>query len=148
MKTMLVAAALAAGVMAIAVQGAGAAEFEVHMLNKGEKGTMVFEPDFVQAAPGDTIRFVAVDKGHNAESIKGMMPEGADPFKGKINEEITYTVSEEGVYGIKCTPHYGMGMVMLVAVGKPVNLEAAKAVKNPGKAKGVFEKLWAMVPAS
>lgn len=148
MKTMLLAAALAAGVMAIAVQGAGAAEFEVHMLNKGEKGTMVFEPDFVQAAPGDTIRFVAVDKGHNAESIKGMMPEGADPFKGKINEEITYTVSEEGVYGIKCTPHYGMGMVMLVAVGKPVNLEAAKAVKNPGKAKGVFEKLWAMVPAS
>lgn len=148
MKTMLVAAALAAGVMAIAVQGAGAAEFEVHMLNKGEKGTMVFEPDFVQAAPGDTIRFVAVDKGHNAESIKGMMPEGADPFKGKINEEITYTVSEEGVYGIKCTPHYGMGMVMLVAVGKPVNLEAAKAMKNPGKAKGVFEKLWAMVPAS
>lgn len=148
MKTMLLAAALAAGVMAIAVQGAGAAEFEVHMLNKGEKGTMVFEPDFVQAAPGDTIRFVAVDKGHNAESIKGMMPEGAEPFKGKINEEITYTVSEEGVYGIKCTPHYGMGMVMLVAVGKPVNLEAAKAVKNPGKAKGVFEKLWAMVPSS
>ncbi|HET7612761.1 MAG TPA: plastocyanin/azurin family copper-binding protein, partial [Gemmatimonadaceae bacterium] len=71
---------------------ANAVEIEVKMLNKGEKGMMVFEPDFIKAAPGDTIRFVPVDKGHNAETIKGMIPEGAEPFKGKISQELTVTL--------------------------------------------------------
>lgn len=63
---------------AVAFAGtAEAAEFEIKMLNKGEKGAMVFEPSFVKAAPGDTIRFVPTDKGHNAETIKGMLPDGA-----------------------------------------------------------------------
>ena len=47
------------------------------MLNKGEKGSMVFVPDLIAAAPGDTIRFVPTDKGHNMETIKGMLPEGS-----------------------------------------------------------------------
>ncbi|MCA0277984.1 MAG: pseudoazurin, partial [Proteobacteria bacterium] len=47
-----------------------------------------------------------------------------------------------------CTPHYGMGMVALVVVGKPTNLEQAKAVKQTGKAKKVFEALLAQVPAN
>jgi pseudoazurin len=148
MKRMFLAAAFATCAVTLPLDGAWAAEHEIHMLNKGEKGTMVFEPDFVQAEPGDTIRFVAVDKGHNAESIKGMLPEGAAAFKGKINEEVTITVETEGVYGVKCTPHYGMGMVMLVIVGKPVNVDAAKAVKHPGKAKGIFEQLLAKAQGS
>ena len=41
--------------------------FEVQMLNKGSDGErMVFEPAFIQAAPGDTVKFVAADRGHNA----------------------------------------------------------------------------------
>lgn len=126
----------------LAVGTAGAAEHEVKMLNKGEKGAMVFEPDFLKVEAGDTIKFVATDKGHNAESIKGMLPEGAKAFKGKINEEIVYTVEKEGVYGIKCTPHYAMGMIMLVVAGEPVNAEEAKAVKHPGKAKNHFAALF------
>lgn len=121
---------------------AGAAEFEVKMLNRGEKGAMVFEPDFVRAAPGDTIRFVPTDMSHNAETIAGMLPDGAEPFKGKPNEEVVVTLDKEGVYGVKCAPHYGMGMVALIAVGDPANAEAAKAVKNPGKAKGAFAALF------
>lgn len=126
---------------------ATAAEHVVEMLNKGEKGTMVFQPDFVQAAPGDTIKFVPTDKSHDAETIKGMIPEGAQPFKGKMNEEVVVTLDKEGVYGVKCTPHYGMGMVALIVVGKPTNLEQAKAVKQVGKAKKVFEELLGQVPA-
>ena len=72
---------------------------------------MVFEPAFVKIAPGDTVKFVSTDKGHNAESIKGMLPEGAAPFVGKNNEDIAVKFEQEGVYGIKCLPHYGMGMV-------------------------------------
>ncbi|WP_269930335.1 pseudoazurin [Aminobacter sp. HY435] len=122
--------------------GANAAEHVVQMLNKGEKGVMVFQPNFVQAAPGDTVKFVPTDKSHNAESIKGMIPEGAADFKGKMNEEITVTLDKEGVYGVKCTPHYGMGMVALVVVGQPINADAAKAVKQTGKAKAAFAELF------
>ena len=134
---------------AVALAGAaGAAEFEVKMLNKGEKGTMVFEPDFISAAPGDTIRFVPTDKGHNVETIKGMLPEGAEAFKSKFNEVFTVTLDKEGVYGVKCAPHYGMGMVALIEVGEPVNLEKAKAVKQTGKAKAVFAELFGQAVAS
>jgi pseudoazurin len=141
-------AMLALGAALAFAQQAGAAEHEVRMVNKGEKGVMVFEPALVRAAPGDTVRFVAVDKGHNAESVKGMVPEGAEPFKGKINEEIVVTLDKEGVYGIKCQPHYGMGMVALIEVGTPVNLEEAKAVKQTGKAKTAFAELFGQVVAA
>jgi pseudoazurin len=51
-------------------------------------------------------------------------------------------MTQEGVYGVKCAPHYGMGMVALIVVGKPVNLDAAEAVKQTGKAKTVFAELF------
>ena len=107
--------------LAIAALMGGAAfaeTFEVKMLNKGgDDERMVFEPAFIQAAPGDTIKFLASDKGHNAEMNKGMLPEGAEMFKGKINEEIEVTLDVEGVYGVICKPHFAMGMVMTIAVG-------------------------------
>jgi pseudoazurin len=124
------------------VGSAFAAEHTVKMLNKGAKGGMVFEPDLVKALPGDTIRFVPADKGHNVESIKGMLPEGAAEFKSAMNEEFVLTPEAEGVYGVKCTPHYGMGMVALIAVGNPTNAETARAVKQTGKAKSRFEEIF------
>lgn len=139
-----IVAALAASLTAGAAM---AADHQVQMLNKGEKGVMVFQPDFLTVAPGDTVTFVPTDKSHNAESIKGMIPEGAEPFKGKTNEAVTVTFDKDGVYGVKCMPHYGMGMVALVVVGKPANVEEAKAVKQTGKAKKLFEELFAQVPA-
>lgn len=139
-----IAAAFAAALLTGAAQ---AAEIKIEMLNKGEKGAMVFQPDFVVAQPGDTITFVPSDKSHDAESIKDMIPEGATPFKGKMNEQISVTLDKEGVYGVKCSPHYGMGMVALIVVGKPANLDQAKAVKQTGKAKKAFEALLAQVPA-
>lgn len=143
-NAIVIAAALAASVLAGAAQ---AADHQVQMLNKGEKGVMVFQPDFVQAAPGDTVTFVPTDKGHDAETINGMIPDGAKTFKGKPGEQITVTLDKEGIYGVKCAPHYGMGMVALIVVGKPVNLAKAAAVKQSGKAKKVFETLLAEVPA-
>jgi len=140
MRSILTALALGAAVMITGV--AHAAEIEVHMLNKGAKGAMVFEPDMIVAAPGDTIRFVPTDKGHNVESIAGMLPAGAEPFKSKFNKEFTITLDAEGVYGVKCTPHYVMGMVALIQVGEPANVEEAKAVKHSGKAKAVFADLF------
>ncbi|RVB46872.1 plastocyanin/azurin family copper-binding protein, partial [Mesorhizobium sp. M7A.F.Ca.CA.001.06.1.1] len=80
MKLSILAAAVS--ILALA-GGASAEEHMVQMLNKGEKGAMVFQPAFVKAAPGDTVKFVPTDKSHDAESIKGMLPDGAEPFKGK-----------------------------------------------------------------
>ncbi|HKU05016.1 MAG TPA: pseudoazurin [Bradyrhizobium sp.] len=119
-----------------------AAEVEVKMLNKGAEGLMVFEPALVKVEPGDTVKFVATDKSHNAESIKNMLPEGAAPFAGKMNENVVVTFDKPGVYGVKCMPHYAMGMVALVVVGKPDNLDQAKAVPQTGKAKQVFATLF------
>ena len=138
-------AAVAATILAGALFGAmpaGAAEHEVKMLNKGAEGPMAFEPSFLTIAPGDSVRFVAADKGHNVLSIKGMSPEGAAPFSGKMNEDITVTFDKPGAYGFECKPHYGMGMVGLVIVGDPVNLAEAQAVQQKGKAKKRFEALF------
>jgi len=129
--------------LALMAMPASAAEIEVKMLNKGAAGMMVFEPAFVKIAPGDTVRFVPTDKGHDAASIDGMIPEGAAPFAGKMNEAITVVFDKPGIYGVKCKPHYGMGMVALIAVGEATNLDAARAVKQIGKAKQTFASLFA-----
>jgi len=123
-----------------------AAEVEIKMLNKGAEGMMVFEPALVKIEPGDTVKFVATDKGHNAESIKGMLPADAKPFAGKMNEDVTVTFDKAGAYGVKCPPHYGMGMVALIVVGTPDNLAEAKAVPQVGKAKQVFAALFNKLP--
>lgn len=138
---------LALAVLA-AAPAATAAEFEVKMLNKGEKGAMVFEPAFIKAAVGDTVRFVPTDKSHNVETIKGMFPDGVEPVKGKLNEEIVITIGKDGLYGVKCAPHYAMGMVALIAAGAPENEEVARAVKQSGKAKARFAEIFAEYDAA
>ena len=87
----------------------------------------------VKAAVGDTIRFQPTNPSHNAETMANMLPAGATPMKGAMNKEAVLTVTKPGLYGIKCMPHYSMGMVALVQVGKvtPADLAAAKAVKLP-----------------
>lgn len=134
----IVGAVLAAGFAG----AASAAEVEVKMLNKGAEGVMVFEPALVKIQPGDSVKFLVSDKGHNAESIETMLPEGGKPFVGKVNEEISVTFDKPGVYGYRCKPHYGMGMVGLIVVGEPANADQAKAATHPGKAKQAFANLF------
>ena len=128
-----------------------AAEVEVKMLNRGTEGVMVFEPALLKVALGDTVKFIATDKGHNVETIKGMLPADATPIAGKSGENVSITFDKPGVYGVKCLPHYGMGMVAMIVVGTPTNLDEAKAVPQSGKAKqamaGLFDKLAAQTAA-
>lgn len=138
----LITTSLAALLLATA---AYAENFDVKMLNKGADGAMVFEPSFVKALVGDTITFISTDKGHNVEGIKGMLPDGVEPFKSGMGEDYVLTLTAEGIYGVKCTPHYSMGMVGLIQVGAPVNLDVAAAVTHKGKAKTRFEPLFAQV---
>lgn len=146
MKKTLVSLLGTAMIVAAFGSVASAADFEVHMLNKGKDGVMVFEPGSLKIAKGDTVTFVPTDKSHNAETIDGLIPDGATPFKGKMNESIKVIFDVEGAYAIKCSPHVGMGMVGLIVVGDtPANVDAVKAAKLPKKAR---ERLDADIVAS
>lgn len=138
MKPNRIAGTLIAAAVTLGGAAAQAEEITVKMLNRGEAGAMVFEPEFIRAEVGDTVRFVPTDKGHNAETIKGFLPDGAEPFTGKINEEIVLELTEEGLYGIRCKPHYGLGMVALIQAGAPVNLDDVRDVKGPKRVKAKF----------
>lgn len=124
---------------------------DVEMLNKhpeNKKLRNVFLPLIQVVEPGDTVNFVATDKGHNSASAKGMLPEGAAEWKGKVSKDISVTFEIPGFYGYVCTPHATIGMVGLVIVkgeGMMDNLEACKAVKQRGKSRKVWEEIWAEV---
>jgi pseudoazurin len=120
----------AATVLGALTMPALSAEHVINMLNKGTDGTaMVFEPGFVRAAVGDTVKIVPVDKGHFAVPLPGFWPKEVPEIKGKINQELVVTLDKEGIYGIKCTPHYSMGMVALIQVGAAQVTDAQKAIK-------------------
>jgi pseudoazurin len=144
---------LAGAAFALAASAASAEVVEVQMLNKhpSEAGkVMVFDPPLVRIQPGQTVRFLASDRGHNVQSVDGMLPEGAEEFRGRINEELEVTFDTPGVYGFKCLPHLAMGMVGLIVVegeGWDANLEAARAVEHRGKAAEAFAALFAELDA-
>ena len=126
---------LATAISASASLTVSAAEIVVNMKNKGADGAvMVFEPSFVRAAVGDTIKFVPFDKGHFVQGLPAMWPEGVADIKGKVNEELDVKVEKDGFYAFKCAPHYAMGMVALIQVGNAPVTDAVKAIKVPGPA--------------
>lgn len=134
----------------LAAVGAGhGAEHTMHMLGEGPDGDMVFEPDFIHAAPGDTIRFMPVDGYHNAETVRNLFPQGAEAFKGGIGEDFTVKLTVEGVYPVICKSHYAVGMVALVIVGDMPDrtaLEKAVAGPHPLKARAAFAEILASLP--
>ena len=142
MFSKLIAASVAVMLLAPA---AFAENFEVKMLNKGTDGAMVFEPAFVKAAVGDTVTFISTDKGHNVENIKDLLPEGVEPFKSGMGKDYVLTLTAEGLYGVKCTPHLTMGMVALIQAGAPVNQDAVTAAVLKGKAKTRFDAAIAQI---
>ncbi|MDO4637998.1 MAG: pseudoazurin [Lautropia sp.] len=135
----LTASALLTFALLTTAPAAPAETFQVKMLNRNSVGAMVYEPDFLKLQPGDTVKFLPSANGHDAATIEGMIPSGATPFTGKINEPIAITFTQPGLYGVKCLPHYAMGMVMLIQVGdssKPADLVIPESV--PARARQRF----------
>lgn len=124
-----------AGLFLMAAAGAAvAAEHQVNMVDNGPDGIMVFDPSFLKIGKGDTVRFNIKDKGHNIMSR--VVPDGAKPWKGTVNQNMTVTLDQEGVYIIECDLHTPLGMVGVIQVGNPVNLDAAKKTAA-GMAQGM-----------
>lgn len=124
-----------ATVVALAATPALAEVIEVEMYTRSPDGeNNVFGQELIMAEPGDTIRFLPTDPGHNAQSVKGAVPEGQEPFRGRINQEVDYEVAEPGLTAVVCLPHQGVGMVALIVVGGDVsNAEQIREARIPGK---------------
>ena len=103
-----------------------AADHTVEMLSSSNGEMMVFKPAVLKIAPGDSVTWKATNPGHNTASIAEMTPDTSLEWNGKINEELKITFTKEGVYGYKCTPHYVLGMIGIIAVGDNLaNLDAS-----------------------
>lgn len=105
---------------------------KIHIINAEAR---IFNPDVLYVEPGENVRFVNMTS-HDAVSINqvplpdgqvfdGMLPEGAEGWKSKMGNDFTLQLEIEGVYPFVCIPHIGMGMVGVIVVGEPVNIDAA-----------------------
>jgi len=150
-NTLALAGAAALAPLAAPRLARAAAAHEVQMLNvnpDNPRQRMVFLPRVLAVQPGDTVTFLATDRSHNSASLDGMIPDGAEAWDGRINEEISVTLEVPGFYGYQCTPHYAMGMVGLIVVqgdGMMDNFAAAQEVRQRGRAGDAFEEIWAEV---
>ncbi|MGI9229180.1 MAG: plastocyanin/azurin family copper-binding protein [Gammaproteobacteria bacterium] len=92
-----------------------------------------FNPDIVYIQPGDTVGFINMTS-HNSVSEDALLPEGAEPWRSELGANLKLTLEIEGVYPYVCEPHIGFGMVGVIVVGEPVNVDEAMA-----KAREILE---------
>ena len=119
--------------------GPGAVLAESHTINAEARR---FVADILYIQPGDSIGWINMTS-HNTVSINGLIPEGAEPWRSDLGQNLQLTLEIEGVYAYVCEPHLGFGMVGLIIVGEPTNLEAVReaALKLEGPYRRILGKL-------
>lgn len=103
---------------------------------------MVFSEEIITVAPGATVTWLPTDRGHNVEFVDG--PDGVELApRSRINNEVTITFTEPGVYVYVCTPHATMGMIGIVVVGEATAETVAMIDDAPirGQSARKFEEL-------
>jgi pseudoazurin len=127
------------GLLMAMATSAFAEDVTLEMWNKDpddSKRKMVFSEEIVTIEPGESVTWLATDKGHNVQMIDG--PDGYDlPKKSKLSKDVTLTFDQPGVYVYVCTPHASMGMIGIVVVGELTQegIDAVKDAKVKGKSK-------------
>ncbi len=97
-----------------------AKQHQVKLLTADASGqTMIMEPEYLKIAVGDSVEFVPSDVTHNAQSM--LSPKGAEPFNTAMGQTAVVKFSQEGAYLYKCTPHFALGMIGIIQVGKATN---------------------------
>ncbi len=120
---------------------------QIHVINAEAR---IFNPDVIYVQPGDNVRFVNMTS-HDAVSInqvplpdgqvfEGMLPEGTEGWKSRMGDDFTLQLDVEGVYPYVCIPHIGFGMVGVIVVGEPVNIDAAMDAAR-ANLKGPYRRL-------
>ncbi len=117
-----------------------AATYEVEMLNRLDKESMVYSKSVVNIQSGDTVKWIATTKGHNVQFLT--VPEGVGAFRSKLNVDTEYTFTVPGIYLYQCTPHKNMGMIAVVVVDdNKSNLNAISTSRVAGKSKKRLAKI-------
>lgn len=106
-----------------------------------------FLPDIVRAQVGDDIAFRNMS-AHFVEGVPGMWPAGASELRSATGADYDYRLEQEGLYVIKCPPHWGARMGLVIAVGDPAGLagkvseyEALASIDKAAKpASGLLKK--------
>ena len=119
----------------------GGTVHEVKMRNfdpEDRSNIMIYDPAIIRIEPGDTVRFVSEDPGHNAVSHEDMIPKGAESFKTPLSKDAEVTFEAPGTYGYYCLPHRSAGMWGLVLVGDFMSnfeqvQQAAEKIRGRGK---------------
>jgi len=143
---MLGGAAAAAAITPAGVTAQEGTVHEVLMLTRDpETGdNQVFKPAILQVQPGDTVRFIPEQPGHNSQSNDDLAPEGGQTWEGRINQEVEVSLETEGTYPYYCLPHQTAGMVGLILVGDfSVNFEEARGGRFRGRARQRYEEYFA-----
>ena len=109
---------------------------QIHVVNAEAR---IFNPDVIYIKPGDNVKFVNMTS-HDTQSVEGLIPEGADHWQSGMGNNITLSFEVEGVYAYVCLPHIGFGMVGVVVVGEPVNIDAAMDYAKT-ELKGPYRRL-------
>lgn len=86
-----------------------------------------WKPAVLVVEPGARIVFKQM-AGHDTETIAGLFPVGAAPWKSKLGEEgFSVELTIPGAYVYKCNPHASSGMVAAIVVGSADNLAALES---------------------
>ncbi len=109
---------------------------QTHTINAQAR---IFKPDTLYINPGDTVAWRNMTS-HNTVSVDGLIPKGATPWVGKLGQNLKIKLDVEGIYAYVCQPHIGFGMVGLIVVGKPTNLEEVKTFARD-TLQGPFRRL-------
>ena len=135
------------GLLMVMATSAFADNATVEMWNKdpdNKKRKMVFSQEIVTIDVGESVTWLATDKGHNVQMIDG--PDGVKlPGKSKVSKDVTLSFDTPGVYVYVCTPHATMGMIGIVVVGELTQegVDAIKDAKVRGKSKKKLKELLA-----
>ena len=126
----------ATAVAGLSPQTAAGGSAQTHVINAEAR---VFNSDIAYIQPGDTVQWTNMTS-HNSVSIDGMIPAGATPWQGQLGENLQVTLTVAGIYGYYCQPHIGFGMMGVIVVGKPTNLEEVKAYADKNL-QGPFRRI-------
>lgn len=116
------------------------AESQVHTVSGKNRQ---FTPDIIYINPGDTVGWEDM-LSHNTVSVEELTPEGATSWSSAYNDNFKIKLDVEGIYAYACHIHAGLGMVGIIVVGKPTDLEQVKqyAAENlQAPYTGVIDKL-------